>query len=106
MAVIKPFRIKSLKKLIKLSNLKMYLYLLETEGFDEINFKINKNTIHGLLGPNGAGKSALFLMTGLLEPSKGKIKLDGEDYSFHVKEQKNMGYMYLSMEEHFQILRF
>ena len=24
---------------------------------DNINFKVNQNTIHGMLGPNGAGKA-------------------------------------------------
>ncbi len=81
MAVIKPFRIKSFKKINKIIEFEnVSISFGDRRVLDEINFKINKNTIHGLLGPNGAGKSTLyFLMTGLLEPSKGKIKLDGEE---------------------------
>ena len=33
-----------------------------------------------MLGPNGAGKSTIFnLITGLIKPKSGKIKIFGED---------------------------
>ena len=45
-----------------------------------------------MLGPNGVGKSTIFnLITGLISPKNGKIKINGEvvnDYPVF-KEQKN-----------------
>ena len=36
----------------------------------------------GMLGPNGVGKSTIFnLITGLINPKHGKIKINGEDVS-------------------------
>ena len=81
MALIKKFRIKSFKNvnsIVKCENVSIS-YGNRTV-LDNINFKINEKTIHGLLGPNGAGKSTIYhLLTGLIEPKKGKIIIDGED---------------------------
>ncbi len=81
MAIIKKFRIKSFKKLdtaIEFENVS--LSYGDRLILDNINFKINKNSIHGMLGPNGAGKSTIFnLIIGLLQPDSGKIKIFGEE---------------------------
>ena len=81
MAIIKKFRIKSFKKvnsIIRCENVSIS-YGNRTV-LDNINFKINEKTIHGLLGPNGAGKSTIYhLLTGLIQPKKGKIFINGED---------------------------
>ncbi len=83
MAIIKKFRIKSFKKLdtiIEFENVS--LSYGNRLILDNINFKINKNSIHGMLGPNGAGKSTIFnLITGLIKPKSGTIKIFGEDVS-------------------------
>ena len=93
MAIIKPFKIKSFKKndpSIEFKNVSL--------GFgnrlilNNINFSINKNTIHGLLGPNGAGKSTLFhLVTGLLIPKSGQVKIAGDS----ANEYPIYSYMYI-----------
>lgn len=45
-----------------------------------INLQIKKGEIFGFLGPNGAGKTTTIkMMTGLLEPSEGRIMLNGID---------------------------
>jgi lipopolysaccharide export system ATP-binding protein len=93
MAIIKPFKIKSFKKKnpsIEFKNVSL--------GFgnrlilNNINFNINKNSIHGLLGPNGAGKSTLFhLITGLLSPKNGEVKIAGNianEYPIYLRTRK------------------
>ena len=81
MAIIKKFRIKSFKNvnsIIRCENVSIS-YGNRTV-LDNINFRINEKTIHGLLGPNGAGKSTIYhLLTGLIQPKKGKIIINGED---------------------------
>ena len=81
MAIIKKFRIKSFKNvnsIIKFENVSI-AYGNRTV-LDNVNFTVNEKTIHGLLGPNGAGKSTIYnLLTGLIQPEKGKIIIDGED---------------------------
>ena len=45
-----------------------------------------------MLGPNGAGKSTIFnLITGLIKPNSGRIKIFGEDvtdYPIYVRTKK------------------
>ena len=81
MAIIKKFRIRSFKKLdtvIEFENVS--LSFGNRLILDNLSFKVNKSAIHGMLGPNGAGKSTIFnLITGLLKPDSGKIKIFGED---------------------------
>src|SRR5699024_1129966 len=46
---------------------------------DNINLEVRKGEIHALLGENGAGKSTLMnVLSGLLEPTSGEIKIKGE----------------------------
>ena len=43
-----------------------------------VNFKVNKGSCVGIIGATGSGKStALDLLMGLLQPTKGFIKIDG-----------------------------
>ncbi len=83
MAVIKKFRIKSYKKvksIIEFEN--VTLAYGNRIILDNISFKINEGQIFGMLGPNGVGKSTIFnLITGLINPKHGKIKINGEDVS-------------------------
>jgi branched-chain amino acid transport system ATP-binding protein len=46
----------------------------------EINFRLEQGARHALIGPNGAGKTSFVnLVTGVLEPTAGRILLDGAD---------------------------
>lgn len=51
----------------------------EKVALSELSFEVRGNGFYGLLGPNGAGKTTtLSLLSGLLQPDSGQIKLFGE----------------------------
>ena len=83
MALIKKFRIKSFKQvksIIEFEN--VTLAYGNRVILDNISFNINEGQIFGMLGPNGVGKSTIFnLITGLISPKHGKIKINGVDVS-------------------------
>lgn len=51
----------------------------DTEAVSHVNMTIHKGDIYGFIGRNGSGKSTtLKMITGIIFPSKGDIKLFGE----------------------------
>lgn len=62
---------------------------------NDLNFTVNDNEIVGFLGPNGAGKSTTMnIITGYIEPSYGKVIINGYDMSKTPKKAKReIGYM-------------
>ena len=99
MAIIKKFRIKSFKNInsvVEFENVS--LSYGNRLILDNISFKINESQIFGMLGPNGVGKSTIFnLITGLISPGSGKIKIAGEDvnnYPIYLRTRKfKVGYV-------------
>ncbi|NVO09532.1 MAG: ABC transporter ATP-binding protein [Bacteroidales bacterium] len=62
---------------------------------DNLTFKVYKGEIFGFLGANGAGKTtAIRIMSGLLEPTSGKINVAGYNaYTQRDLIKANIGYM-------------
>lgn len=58
-----------------------------TLALDHINLSLRPGRIVGLLGPNGSGKTTLIkLANGLLTPTSGELKIDGEAPGVHSKQ--------------------
>ncbi len=61
---------------------------------DHVTLDLKKGARHALIGPNGAGKTTLInLLTGVLEPTEGRITLLGQDItglSSHQRVQRGM----------------
>jgi ABC-type multidrug transport system ATPase subunit len=66
-----------------------------TLALNDITFSVNESEIFGFIGPDGSGKTTLFrIITTLLVPDKGNMKVLGMDTTTDYKElRKNIGYM-------------
>lgn len=62
---------------------------------DNLELSVTKGSIYGFLGPNGCGKSTTIrMLTGLLEPSAGEVKLFDQSIKHHEEALKQrIGYM-------------
>ena len=62
---------------------------------DGLSFAIEEGRTVAIIGPNGAGKSTVFnLVSGLLRPHEGTIRLDGRDVTratSHVRTRAGLG---------------
>ena len=76
--------------MLKVENVSKYYD--DFKAVDNLSFEVEKGEIFGLLGANGAGKPTTFRMImNLLEPSKGKITLDGKKIDYSVTDE--IGYL-------------
>jgi lipopolysaccharide export system ATP-binding protein len=64
---------------------------------DNVDVKVQQGEIVGLLGANGAGKTTTFyLITGLIRPDSGQVKLDGQDLTraaMYQRARRGIGYL-------------
>lgn len=55
------------------------------KAVDNLKISVKEGEIFTILGHNGAGKTtAIFMLTGLLEPSKGDAKVYGNSINTHI----------------------
>ena len=87
-------------KLLFKNNLKLenicYVYPDRKENvLKNINLEIKPNTTIGIIGESGSGKTTFIdLLTGILNPTKGKITVDNKDILLNLREwQNNIGYI-------------
>jgi ABC-2 type transport system ATP-binding protein len=53
---------------------------VQTRALNDISFRVRPGETLGLLGPNGAGKTTMLkILTGLLYPTSGRVRIDGRD---------------------------
>lgn len=66
-----------------------------TASLQDIDLTIPRGAVVGFVGPTGAGKTTMVdLILGLLEPTSGRITIDGRDLRHHVSEwQRQIGYV-------------
>jgi zinc/manganese transport system ATP-binding protein len=58
----------------------------------DVSFSVGRGEFTGIIGPNGAGKTTLLrVILGLLQPSGGRVLLDGEP--LHRKNKSAVGYV-------------
>jgi len=67
----------------------------DVEVVKGITFQIPRGEFFGLLGPNGAGKTTTIgMLTGLIEPTDGRIMIDGNDFFQNpLRSKAKMGFV-------------
>jgi len=62
---------------------------------DGISFEVRRGDVLGFLGPNGAGKTTVMkMLTGFLEPDRGRVKVAGHDLAEESLEaRRKIGYL-------------
>lgn len=59
---------------------------------EDVNFYVKENEFVSILGPSGSGKSTIFnIIAGLMQPDRGKVFINQEDYTGKVG---HVSYMY------------
>ena len=63
-----------------------------TLALNQVSMSVMQGDIYGFIGENGAGKTTMIrLLTGLAEPTTGKIALFGESNKKLAKQRERIG---------------
>jgi ABC-2 type transport system ATP-binding protein len=83
-----------LASIVEVTNL-THIYKGGQKALESLSFSVEKGEIIGLLGPNGAGKSTTVkLITGILKPTSGSVKVSGHEVSENLDTiRKLIGFM-------------
>src|SRR4051812_22045456 len=67
----------------------------DLKAVNDVTFKVEKGEILGFLGPNGAGKTTTMrMLTGVLPPTSGSVKVAGFDvFEQPMEVKKRIGYL-------------
>ncbi|MFL5311857.1 MAG: ATP-binding cassette domain-containing protein, partial [Myxococcales bacterium] len=67
----------------------------DLKAVDDVSFQVPAGEILGFLGPNGAGKTTTMrILTGVLPPSSGTVKVSGFDvFEQPLEVKKRIGYL-------------
>jgi len=69
----------------------------ETVAVDAVDLTVQEGEFVTLLGPSGCGKTTMLRMiAGYVEPTGGRILLDGADVTQRSPQQRNMGMVFQS----------
>ena len=82
-----------MEKVVEMHNVSMNYHALsgETQAIENLSLAVSDGEFISIVGPSGCGKSTLLsLISGVLEPSKGKITIKNEKVQ---KPSGNIGYM-------------
>ncbi len=80
---------------VQVQNLSHQYKGAENPLMNKLSLSVNQGQSFGLFGPNGAGKTTLMsLITGVIKPQAGSVKLLGLDMGTHKKEVRHQfGYV-------------
>ncbi|GHV74747.1 monosaccharide-transporting ATPase [Spirochaetia bacterium] len=61
------------------------------KALDDVNFSVERGTVHGLVGENGAGKSSLIkILAGIYKADSGNIILNGQPVHFKTPHEAQL----------------
>lgn len=77
-----------------------------------VTFNLEEGRVLGILGPNGQGKTTLLnIISGLLKPTLGSVKIEGIDVSYETKnivsflQEKNVIYKWMKIKDSINFYR-
>ena len=80
----------------------------QTVAVDHVNLTIKDGALTGLLGPSGCGKSTtLYMISGLEQPTSGKIYFDGKDVTDVPAEERGIGLVFqnFNLFPHYTVMK-